>query len=38
METEEIKTEYLNEITKLLQACIDISMLDFILQLLQKSI
>lgn len=35
---EEIKTEYLNEITKLLQVCIDISMLDFIFQLLKKSI
>ena len=38
METEEgIKTEYLNEISRLLQVCIDISLMDLILKLLQKS-
>ena len=36
-EGEGIKGEYLKEICKLLQECMDISLIDFILQLLQKS-
>ena len=36
-EGEGIRNEYLNEIVKLLQECMDISLLDFIMQLLQKS-
>lgn len=37
MKEEEIKNEYLNEISKMLQLCIDISLLDLILKLLRKS-
>lgn len=36
-EVDEIKSDYLKEIFKLLQECMDVSLIDLIYRLLQKS-